>query len=77
MFIRRLGESAIKRCESGHNCAQILEKIDRNFAAVGALITEAATKAMPPGPGIGPQEGAVEIPREVMIAAMIDILKAA
>lgn len=77
MFLRRLGQSASNLCESGHNCPQILETLDRNFAAVGPLITEEAAKAMPPGPGVGPKEGVVKVPREVMIAAMIDILKVA
>jgi len=77
MFIRRLGQSATNLCESGHNCPQILETVDRDFAAVGALITDEAVKAMPPGPGVGPQEAVVKVPRAVMIAAMVDILKAA
>jgi hypothetical protein len=80
MFLRRLGQSAINLCPGGHNCPQILETADRNFAAVGTLITEdakAGIKALPPGPGIGPKEGVVMVPRAVMIAAMLDILKAA
>jgi hypothetical protein len=80
MFLRRLGQSATNQCESGHNCPQILETVDRDFAAVGTLITneaKAGIKALPPGPGVGPNEGVVKVPRAVMISAMIDVLKAA
>jgi hypothetical protein len=77
MFLRRLGQEAINLCPGGHHCSQVLETVDGDFAAVGSLITEEAIKAMPPGPGIGPTEGVVRVPRAVMIAAAIDILKAA
>jgi hypothetical protein len=77
MFIRRLGQSAINLCESGHNCPQILEMTNGNLAVVGLDIREKAVKAMPPGAGVGSQEGVVEVPRAVVIAAMIDLLKAA
>lgn len=77
MFVRRLGQPADNLCPGGHHCSQVLEKTDGNFAAVGRLITEEAVKAMPPGPGVGPTEGVVEVPRDVMIAAMVDILKVA
>jgi hypothetical protein len=60
-------------CPGGHTCAQILEMTDGHFAAVGEVITEAALKAMPPGPGVGPKEGVVKIPRAVMIAARAEI----
>jgi hypothetical protein len=50
---------------------------DRNFAAVGLDITKEAVGALPPGPGVGPGEGIVKIPREVMLAAMSDIVAAA
>jgi hypothetical protein len=42
--------------------------LDGDFAAVGLDITEEAKKAMPPGPGVGPKEGVVRIPRHVIIA---------
>lgn len=73
MFIRRLGQNGRQRCSSGHYCPQILEMVDGDFAVVGPLITEEAAKAMPPGPGVGPMEGVVRIPRAVMIAARADI----
>jgi len=72
MFARRLGNSNRQQCMFGHNCPQVLEKIDGNFAVCGPLITEEAIKAMPPGPGVGPKEGVVEVPREVMLSAMAD-----
>jgi hypothetical protein len=77
MFLRRLGKHSSQTCEGGYYCPQILETVDRDFAVVGPLITDAAARAMPPGPGIGPNEGAVKIPRAVMIEAIMDILKAA
>lgn len=77
MFIRRLGENALNQCSSGHNCSQILEMTDGSFAAVGADIKNEAQSFLPPGPGIAANEGMVKIPRPVMIAAMLDILKAA
>lgn len=73
MFLRRLGENGRQRCENGHYCPQILEMDDGDYVAVGPDITTDAAKAMPPGPGIGPKEGAVRIPRAVMVAARVDI----
>jgi len=80
MFLRRLGQNTENLCPGGHSCPQILETTDGNFAAAGPLITEEAKQALealPPGPGIGPKEGVVKVPRAVMIAAVADILKAA
>ena len=68
MFLRRLGQN--KPCAHGLRCPQVLEKIDGNFAVVGRLITQEATAALPPGPGVGPKEGVVEVPRAVMVSAM-------
>ena len=72
MFLRRLGQNGRAQCMLGHQCPQVLEKKDGNFAVCGPLITEEAIKAMPPGPGVGPKEGVVEVPREVMLSAMAD-----
>lgn len=66
MFIRRLGQN--KQCEGGHYCPQFLEMEDGDFAAVGPDITDEAIQKMLPGPGIGPNERAIRIPRRVMIA---------
>jgi hypothetical protein len=46
---------------------------DGDFAAIGTLITDEAVKAMLPGPGIGPNEGAVKIPRVVLVSARAEI----
>ena len=46
---------------------------DGDFVAVGPDITEHAIPAMPPGPGIGPQERAVRIPRHVLIGVRTEI----
>ena len=72
MFAKRLGQKNAVQCTHGYSCPQILEKTDGNFAVVGTLITKAAVAAMPPGPGVGPNEGVVEVPRAVMLSAMAD-----
>ena len=77
MFIKRLGQNGRQLCSTGLQCPQLLEMEDGDFAAVGLLITEAAAKAMPPGPGVGPNEGVVKIPRAVLIAARPEIPTAA
>lgn len=71
MFTRRLSENEVNRC--GHNCPQILEMTDGAFAVVGLNITEEAIGAMPPGPGVGPKEGVVKIPRHILLAALAEI----
>jgi len=72
MFKRRLGENGIL-CSSGHSCPQLLEMADGDFAGVGADITDEAIHAMPPGPGVGPKERVIRIPRRVLIAARAEI----
>ena len=49
---------------------------NRNFAVVGHDIRAAAIETMLPGPGVGPQEGVVEVPREVVVNAVVDLLRA-
>jgi hypothetical protein len=73
MFIRRLGQKGRQQCESGYYCPQILEMADGDFAAVGPDITEEAVGSLPPGPGVGPKERIVRIPRRVMIEARPEI----
>ena len=77
MFKRRLGQTDGNQCEGGRYCPQILEMTDGAFAAAGLDITKAAIPALPPGPGVGPDEGIVKVPRKVMLAAMADILTTA
>jgi hypothetical protein len=73
MFIRRLGGNEQSLCESGYHCPQILEMADRDFAVVGTDITNEAIPEMPPGPGVGPNERVIRIPRHVLIAARAEI----
>ena len=77
MFLRRLGLNSQQQCAQGFSCPQVLEKTDGSFAVVGTLITREATAALPPGPGIGPSEGVVEVPRAVMLSAMAEFFAAA
>ena len=76
MFLRRLGQHN-RQCSQGFSCPQVLEKTDGNFAVVGNLITREATAALPPGPGVGPTEAVVEVPRAVMLSAMADFFASA
>jgi hypothetical protein len=73
MFLRRLGQSGLQRCSTGLQCPQILEMADGDFAGVGPDITAEAVLAMLPGPGIGPKERVIRIPRQVLIAARAEI----
>jgi hypothetical protein len=77
MFIRRLGQKGRQRCSTGAHCSQVLEMIDGDFTVVGKNITAEAKAALPPGPGIGPDECAVRVPRRVMLEAILDIPAAA
>lgn len=77
MFTRRLGESALQQCEYGHNCPQVLEMVDGDFAVVGLNIKQEAAPHLPPGPGIGPDEGMVKVPRRVIMGMIPDLLKLA
>lgn len=74
MLLRRLGQNGNRElCVGGHHCPQILEMDDGDYVAVGLDITADAAKVMPPGPGIGPKEGAVRIPRAIMVAVRAEI----
>lgn len=57
----------------GHYCPQILEMVGGDFAAIGPDITNEAIPAMLPGPGIGPNERVIRIPRQVLIEATAEI----
>jgi hypothetical protein len=50
---------------------------DGDFAVVGPDITDEAKAAMLPGPGVGPQERVVKVPRHVLIEARPEIPAAA
>ncbi|MDR3412381.1 MAG: hypothetical protein P4L87_15815 [Formivibrio sp.] len=71
MFLKRLGQGNGSLC--ARNCPQLLEMKDGSFAVVGLDITEDAAKEMPPGPGVGPNEKVVKIPRHVIIAARAEL----
>jgi hypothetical protein len=73
MFKRRLGQNGVNLCSSGHSCPQILEMNDGDFAGVGQDITDEAVRSMLPGPGVGPQERVIRIPRAVLVAARTEI----
>jgi hypothetical protein len=77
MFKRRLGQEGRQQCSTGYNCSQILEMDSGDFAAVGLDITTEAKGAMLPGPGVGPKEGVVCVPRKIMLAAISDIVASA
>jgi len=72
MFLKRLGQNKLQ-CSGGFACPQILEMITGDYAAAGEDITSEAVGALPPGPGIGPKERIVKIPRAVMIAVRPEI----
>ena len=76
MFLRRLGHRKSNSCEYGHRCPQILELVGGDFAVVGVDMTAEAVPAMPPGPGVGPNERVVRIPRHVLVAARVEIPEA-
>lgn len=74
MFKRRLGQSVnATQCSGGYYCPQILEMSCGDFAAIGPDITSEAAGSLPPGPGVGPTERIIRIPRDVMVAARPDI----
>jgi hypothetical protein len=75
MFLRRLGQP--KPCAHGFACPQVLEMTDGAFAVVGQLITDEAARELPPGPGIGPREGVVKVPRAVMLSSMAEFFATA
>jgi len=68
VFKKRLGGNDQNLCEGGYHCPQILEMFDGDFAVVGPDITEEAILAMLPGPGVGPNERVVRLPRKVAVA---------
>lgn len=76
MNLKRLGQNA-PQCSYGYNCPQILERADGDFVAVGVDVTEETSAALPPGPGIGPNERAVRIPRQVVASVRPELPVAA
>lgn len=73
MFLRRLRQDERNASAYGRTCPQILELKNGDFAVVGADMTAEAIPAMPPGPGVSPNERVVRIPRHVLVDARCDI----
>ena len=76
MILTRLENDRQQQCTYGHNCPQILAIDDGDFAVVGQEITEEAMPAMPPGPGVGPKERIIRVPRKILTAARANLLAA-
>ena len=77
MFARRLGENSKLQCVYGHHCPQFLEMENGDIAVVGTDITIEAADKLPPGPGVGPGERIVRVPRRIFVAAGAEIRSAA
>jgi hypothetical protein len=73
MFLRRLGQNNDALCQNGHSCPQVLEEGGGDFVVIGEDVTSEALPALPAGPGIGPKERAVRVPRQVMVIARAEI----
>jgi len=73
MLLRRLGQNHGALCANGHYCPQVLESDGGDFVIIGEDVTADARSALPPGPGIGPNERAVRVPRRVMVIARAEI----
>jgi len=74
MFKRRLGIAppAHPQCVGAHQCPDIWELEDGDFAIIGHDITHEAGK-LPPTAGCGTHERMVRIPRALLVRARTDI----
>lgn len=73
MQLRRLGQNSDNLCQNGHSCPQVLEDETGDFVIVGEDVTTMVIKSLPPGPGIGVNERAIRIPRQVIVRARPEI----
>jgi hypothetical protein len=74
MILRRLGPSpAASSCPAGHECPDIFELKDGDFAIIGMDITDEARAALPADAGCGRNERIVRIPRKLLVEALPDI----
>lgn len=73
MVLQRLGQKNRLQCVLGRDCPQVLKSDDGHFIFVGKLVTNEVSGVLPPGPGIGPGEGAVKIPRPVVADALAEM----
>lgn len=72
---RRLGQSprARKLCLTETNCPDIFELTDGRFVIIGDDVTADVKSVLPEDAGIGANERAVVIPREILTAAAPEI----
>ena len=75
-FIRRLGpdpHAGGAQTEALHNCPDLFELSDGNFAVIGIEMTARAIPNLPPSASCGPDERVVWIPRRLLVRAKADI----
>jgi hypothetical protein len=74
-FRRRLGRSALELGDTGHEptCPDIWELDNGDVAVIGRDLTVAYTSRLPEGVSVGRDERLVVIPRNMLIAAKVDI----
>jgi hypothetical protein len=75
-FVRRIGPDPHAngaQTEALHNCPDIWELADGNFAAIGIDITAQAKDRLPATAGCGPDERIVLLPRRVLVNAKSEI----
>ena len=76
VFIRRLGPDPHAdgaQTEALHNCPDLFELADGNFALIGIEMTAKALPHLPPSASCGPDERIVWIPRRLLVGARSDI----
>ena len=76
MFLKRIGPDPHEngaQTVGGRCCPDIWELEGGDFAVIGIDITAAATPALPPTAGCGPDERIVRLPRNLLINAKRDI----
>ena len=76
MFKRRLGPDPHAdgaRTVALNGCPDIFELESGDFAIIGADITDASVKHLPPSASCGPDERIIRIPRKTLVGAKADI----
>jgi len=76
VFVRRLGPDPHAdgaQTEALHNCPDLFELSDGNFALIGIEMTAKALPHLPPSASCGPDERIVWIPRRLLVGARSDI----
>ena len=74
-FIKRIGpnpNAGEAHCVGCHNCPDIWELDNGDFAVIGADISDMSA-SLPPSAGCGPGERMVRIPRKTLVLAKSDI----